>query len=53
MTDLLTRLTEHSTLFVGGKGGVGKTTIASGIALEHFQHGVQLLQTQSGVIELK
>lgn len=39
MTDLLTRLTEHSTLFVGGKGGVGKTTIASGIALAAARRG--------------
>ena len=39
MSSLLETLLTRSTLFVGGKGGVGKTTIASAVALEAARRG--------------
>ena len=43
MSSLLETLLTRSTLFVGGKGGVGKTTIASAVALEAARRGRRTL----------
>ncbi|VEI13480.1 ArsA family ATPase [Trueperella bialowiezensis] len=40
---LLTDIADHNVVFVGGKGGVGKTSISSGLALGRMLQGARVL----------
>ncbi|WP_110588019.1 ArsA family ATPase [Microbacterium suaedae] len=43
MSELLNDVAAHQAVFVGGKGGVGKTSVASSIALARAQPGSRVL----------
>ncbi|MGO1235097.1 MAG: ArsA family ATPase [Microbacterium gubbeenense] len=43
MSDLLIATGERRAIFVGGKGGVGKTSVASSLALAHARRGSRVL----------